>query len=237
MKQGIAFVLLVSFSGLLSSAKSVTKSHHTVLYTTTSFSDRSHIYLDDFGQLASFSNRSVSYITGRLYEPPASLFTCTQTNNLTAIAPSEPFIVFLSIQSDCLYTQARTAERLGALGVVFYSDESSPELDIYHEPLNVVVTLVTLTQQELVSLRAILDFNTTTISVTIKKFSNLPTNSHTFYFVVFAFSILVLLSLVWFFITYSRRCHDHYTTRRRRVSCVARMSCHSSRSITHLHVY
>jgi len=39
----------------------------------------------------------------------------------------------------------------------------------------------------------------------------------TFYFVVFAFTILLLLSLTWFIFNYLRRCHHMYTTKRRRV--------------------
>ena len=39
----------------------------------------------------------------------------------------------------------------------------------------------------------------------------------TFYFVVFAFTILLLLSLTWFIFNYLRRCHNMYTTKRRRV--------------------
>ena len=220
MKQRLAclyFVLVLFFSGLMSGVDAATKSHHTVLYTTTSFNDQSHIYIDDFGQLASYSNRSVAYITGKLYEPPSGLFDCARTSNLTAQTPAEPFIVFLPLPTDCPYTQARIAEQLGALGIVFYSSQTSQDLNIYHDPLKVVVTLVTLTDQEIRSLRGILNFNNTTVSVTIKKFSNLPTNSHTFYFVVFAFSILVLLSLIWFSITYARRCYDHITSRRKRV--------------------
>lgn len=39
----------------------------------------------------------------------------------------------------------------------------------------------------------------------------------TFYFVVFAFTILLLLSLTWFIFNYLRRCHHMYTAKRRRV--------------------
>ena len=40
----------------------------------------------------------------------------------------------------------------------------------------------------------------------------------TFYFVVFAFTILLLLSLTWFVFNYLRRCHHMYTVKRQRVS-------------------
>lgn len=40
----------------------------------------------------------------------------------------------------------------------------------------------------------------------------------TFYFVVFAFTILLLLSLTWFVFNYLRRCHHMYTLKRQRVS-------------------
>ena len=39
----------------------------------------------------------------------------------------------------------------------------------------------------------------------------------TFYFVVFAFTILLLLSLTWFVFNYLRRCHHMYTVKRQRV--------------------
>lgn len=40
----------------------------------------------------------------------------------------------------------------------------------------------------------------------------------TFYFVVFAFTILLLLSLTWFVFNYLKRCHHMYTVKRQRVS-------------------
>lgn len=40
----------------------------------------------------------------------------------------------------------------------------------------------------------------------------------TFYFVVFAFTILLLLSLTWFVFNYLKRCHHMYTMKRQRAS-------------------
>jgi len=47
----------------------------------------------------------------------------------------------------------------------------------------------------------------------------------TFYFVVFAFTILLLLSLTWFIFNYLRRCHHMYTVKRQRVSNLHFCSC------------
>ena len=198
-----------------------TKQHHNVLYTTTTFTDPRYRYEDDFGQLASFSNTSVTTITGKIYEPPLSLFNCSQLPNVTdaVILPVEPFIVFVPL-NECPYNQALIAEEMGALGILFHSDSTSSDLNVYRSPLKVVASLVTLTDKEINSLKGIFNFSGTTITIKIKQYSKIPTTSHTFYFVVFAFSVLVLLSLTWFFITYAKRCYDHCASRRRRVSCL-----------------
>ena len=47
---------------------------------------------------------------------------------------------------------------------------------------------------------------------------NSSRSATTFYFVVFAFTILLLLSLTWFVFNYLRRCHHMYTVKRQRVS-------------------
>ena len=66
---------------------------------------------------------------------------------------------------------------------------------------------------------------TLTIEVIDPSLDNTPSNglqdtrsATTFYFVVFAFTILLLLSLTWFVFNYLRRCHHMYTLKRQRVS-------------------
>ena len=73
------------------------------------------------------------------------------------------------------------------------------------------------------------------VTVTIDRFdipSDNPRNGFnngrsatTFYFVVFAFTILLLLSLTWFVFNYLRRCHHMYTVKRQRVSAKYAYMC------------
>lgn len=216
-------VYIAIWMAFLSCVYATTKQHYNVLYTVTTFSDVQHRFPINYGQVAAYSNTSTTYFRGKLYEPPDDLFSCSKNSNLTAAkVPNVPFMVFLPL-SDCPHTQARIAEELGAVGIVFHSSKST-SLDSYHSSLKVLVSVVTLTTHELSSLRGILNFSNTYITVTIKQSSTVPSNSHTFYFVVFAFTVLVVLSLAWFFITYARRCYDHYATRRRRVSVIIHVS-------------
>ena len=210
-------LLLVVLYLSLYTVEADTKSHHSVLYTTTTFTDQRYAYKDEFGQLASYTNSSVTYVSGKLYEPPSNLFNCSLPNGTVTGLPEEPFIVFLQLD-ECHYEHARIAENIGALGIVFFSEATSTDLTLYHYPLKILVGLVTLSQEELRSLHGILDFSDTTLAVQVNKYSTIPTNSSTFYFVVFAFTVLVFLSLTWFCITYVRRCYDRCTTKRRRVS-------------------
>lgn len=59
--------------------------------------------------------------------------------------------------------------------------------------------------------------STTPDEPTTNGFNN-ARSATTFYFVVFAFTILLLLSLTWFVFNYLRRCHHMYTVKRQRVS-------------------
>ena len=215
-------VHMILVTGLPTSLGRTTKSHYTTRYTTTSFIDKTHRYQEYDSQLASYTNDSVFSFTGKLYEPPNGLLTCSEHSNITDKLPDQPFIMFVPLPTSSTkcnaYKKAQKAEELGATGIVFYYQRRSSQLELTRSSLKVVVTLVVLTEDELSLLKKEGNWTDTTIKIEIEDVSNYAGNQHTFYFVVFAFTVLVILSLTWFIITYTKRCHDYVTSKRRRVS-------------------
>ena len=217
-----SLVLLLCLILTIADCKSIrtTYANYRSQYTRTQIYDNIESYSEDYGQLASFSNKSVSSVSGRLYEPD-SLFGCVGLDayNSTNRTPKRPFIVFLPLLTNCNpYVQSHYAEQIGAVGVLFYSTKTSNSLTIYHTSLSVVVSLVTLTDGEVTSLKQLLNWNETNITLDIRETTYSLHTSHTFYFVVFAFSVLILLSITWFIVTYFRRCHGICVQKYRRVS-------------------
>ena len=218
----IYLVLLLCLILTIADCKSIrtTYANYHTQYTRTEIYDNIESYSEDYGQLASFSNKSVSSVSGRLYEPD-SLFGCVglDSYNSTNQTPKRPFVVFLPLLTNCNpYVQSTYAEQIGAVGVLFYSRKTSKSLTIYHTSLSVLVSLVTLTDDEVTSLKQLLTWNETNITLDIRESTYSIHKSHTFYFVVFAFSVLILLSITWFIVTYIRRCHGICVQKYRRVS-------------------
>ena len=215
-------VHMILVTGLPTSLGRTTKSHYIRQYTTTSFIDKTHKYYEGESQLATYANNSVFTFTGKLYEPPNGLLTCSEHSNITYKLPDQPFIVFVPLPTSSTkcnaYKKAQKAEELGATGIVFYSQRESSQLKLTRSSLKVVVTLVVLTEDEISLLKKEGNWTNTTIKIEIDEESSYVGNQHTFYFVVFAFTVLVILSLTWFIITYTKRCHDFITSKRRRVS-------------------
>lgn len=208
-----------------------TRERHSNSYTTSTYyshviiSDETYTFSED-GQIASYSNVSLSKVRGRLYDA-GKYFNCiiieSRNANSTSTVPSPPpapFIALLPL-TDCEhYTQVQYAQDMGAAGVLFYSSSSSSRLTGYHSTVSIVVASVVMQDHELDSLRRVLNLNNTLITIQTKNKTATYRTSQTFYFVVFAFSVLVLLSLTWFIITYVRRCHDYCARSHTRVSYI-----------------
>ena len=234
-------VLLLCLILTIADCKSIrtTYANYHTQYTRTEIYDNIESYSEDYGQLASFSNKSISSVSGRLYEPD-SLFGCTglDSYNSTNQTPKRPFIVFLPLLTNCNpYVQSSYADEIGAVGVLFYSRKTSKSLTIYHTSLRVLVSLVTLTDDEVTSLKQLLKWNETNITLDIRESTYSIHKSHTFYFVVFAFSVLILLSVTWFIVTYIRRCHGVCVRKYRRVSLSIHYIHSVIISISSMHAY
>lgn len=204
------------------------RERHSNSYTTSTYyshviiSDETYSFSED-GQIASYSNVSLTKFSGRLYDA-GEHFNCimiqSRNANKTSPIPSPPFIALLPL-TDCEhYTQVQFAQDIGAAGVLFYSSSSTSRLTGYHSTVSIVVAFVVIQDHEMESLRRVLDLNNTVITIQIKNRTTTYRTSQTFYFVVFAFSVLVLLSLTWFIITYVRRCHGYCSRNHTRVSYI-----------------
>lgn len=212
-------------------SSSSTKSTTLVYYSRVTIADHTYSY-EENGLLASYSNLTASQVSGLLYEPGASFSAtyCSQTvaenkrsplyppRNMSGI-PQVPYIMLLPLTSCDHYSLAQVAAREGAKGVLFYGASTSSSITSYHATrLSIPVAYIQMTENRLAVFRDLLDLKNSTITIRIRYYSANPRRSQTFYFVVFAFTVLVLLSLVWFTITYVRRCHSYCSRRYTRVS-------------------
>jgi len=148
------------------------------------------------------------------------------TDAINAVAGSEFVIMMPFDTSACSdYRKAYVAQHIGATGVLFYYNERSREPNFSkgdREKLAILVAVIELPDD---NLEKLLD-GRNYVSITSKYVQALPT-SQTFYFVVFSFCILTLLSCLWFILSYVRKCRSNAVRRRRRVSihmCVC-ISC------------
>lgn len=188
------------------------------------------------GTLATYSNTSVSSTTGVLYAPDPS-FGCLNVDTTPTVSgndsnssdvnsvpmatpalyPSEPFVVFLPLTACDDYYQALYAASNGARAVIFYSTQSGT----LTSPLPIVsipVVYTGLSSDDIDTLEVLLAWENTQVTVELIDTYYHYKTEQTFYFVVFAFTMLLLLSLVWFVVSYMRRCYDGIRTRRERVS-------------------
>lgn len=228
MKTSFLYLLALLYQATLGKP---TRERHSNSYTTSTYysyvviSDETYRFSES-GQIASYSNVSLSEVRGRLYDA-GEYFNCimieSRNANSTLSVPSRPpppFIALIPLTECEHYTQVQYAQDIGAVGVLFYSSLSSSRLTGYHSTVSIVVASVVIKDHELESLRRVLDLNNTMITIQTKNKTTNYRTSQTFYFVVFAFSVLVLLSLTWFIITYVRRCHDYCARSHTRVSYI-----------------
>ncbi len=148
----------------------------------------------------------------------------TQQYNYTLPQPNTEFVVMLPYQGgDGLcseYDKSLTAHSIwGARGLIFRYDPGNPrEGTLMNRPDRTPrlsgITIATMEQEMNVVLLNRVYLPRVSISAHYHPF---PT-SQTFYFIVFAFCILMLLSCLWFVMSYIKRCHYSVQRRRRRVS-------------------
>lgn len=144
--------------------------------------------------------------------------------NYTLPARNSGFVVMLPYRGGgepCLeYEKAETARnRWGASGVIFrYGPNDPRDGSLADRPdRSLRLTGITIVTMELTLYPALLNRqNLPTVSITAH-YHPFQT-SQTFYFIVFAFCILMILSCLWFVMSYIKRCHYSVQRRRRRVS-------------------
>ena len=137
------------------------------------------------------------------------------------------FIVVLELSQQCDdYLQAKKARQDGASGVVFYYTSSSSKSGWSSggdEELSIPVVVVELWDEVVDRLTGRQTPKYTNVLIEGKNFAVAP-QQRTFYFIVTAFCILILLSCLWFFTSYFRRCRYSLRNRRRQVSFAASLS-------------
>ena len=198
-------------------------SYSTITYSTTVTISDGDTTIRASGSPATYSNRSrVSQVSGTLYDG-RNLVDCyplaERRTSANATFPPQPFVAFLPLSAECGndHDMVLRLEKWDPLAVVFYTTSSTLVLGSYRQITKPVVVLIRLTPEELLYLSELLPPSNSTVTISTTAYREYPT-SQTFYFVVFAFSVLVLLSLTWFTVTYIRRCHDYCTRNRSRVS-------------------
>ena len=184
----------------------------------------------EVGRYAEYSNYEANIVPSGLALIPEVGFGCTSSlsrNASQAISSvsAGSFVVMIPMDlSQCSdYRKATFAKLRGASGVLFYYPGSGSRkfssgsgLD----RLSIPVAAIQFSEDSLTSLQEELRSNNDTsrvVSIIGDYYQSIKT-SQTFYFVVFSFCILTLLSCLWFLLSYLRKCRSRAQRRRRRVS-------------------
>ena len=186
------------------------------------------------GAIAVYSNASFSQVSGLLYGTDGD-FGCPRAEpvtNGTVPPPSlvKPFVLFVPLTTSCGdYAKAVAAQRLGAVGVIFYTSDSSRRLSrTTHTALRVAVTRVFVRESDRLTEQLtqgssqpfrLVQVNGGPVTASLEHIT-VVYRSQTFYFVVFAFSLLIVLSLTWFIVTYTKRLFERCSRRKRRVGVI-----------------
>ena len=231
---GILTKLLCLLSLLLCAVQRAQSYYEIVPYVT--FTSSAGGYRKSFGgSYASYAAGNEA--EGRLVLAPASHFDCgdsasaADNSTLTSFSGS---VLLLELTGCSDYIQAVKASQLGCSGIVFYyiSDGEQggrtalgyrPDGDFILKSLS--VALVSLRRSELNELAVELDSEYDVVATIEPHQQQAFQTTHTFYFVVFAFTILMLLSCLWFVTSYVRRCRNTIRNRRRLVRGVNSCSC------------
>lgn len=177
------------------------------------------------GSYADYSRYEVSVFDNQLVLAAENAFGCTpasiESSNATIPqSGSRPFVIMMPLSySHCSdYEKASKAQELGAVGVVFYYLPNSADNQLHSQSrdgINIPVAVIKISEESLSAIQ--LQLVTTNVSIRGDHYSNLQT-SQTFYFVVFSFCILTILSCLWFILSYVRKCRTASQRRQRRVS-------------------
>ena len=170
------------------------------------------------GQFADYGKERTERRRGRLVVPDET-YGCPGTNaTLPPVTTTSLFIVVLPLSECNDYTQAQTAELDGASGVVFYyTPDSAKDGTSQVRDTSLVIPVAVVDVGDVADFVASLSGQSSApyngVAIEGVQYAVFR-QSRTFYFIVTAFCILILLSCLWFFTSYFRRCR--YTVRNRR---------------------
>jgi hypothetical protein len=169
------------------------------------------------GYFASYSSVTVDRTRGRLVLADDT-YGCPGSNTtLPKVGTSNSFIVVIPVSGCNDYLQAKKAEQDSAAGVVLYytlSDTSTDFASSDEGRLNIPVAITEVGDDILSHLTGRELPQYTGVAIEGKHYAVFQ-QSRTFYFIVTAFCILILLSCLWFFTSYFRRCRYSMRNRRR----------------------
>ena len=169
-------------------------------------------------------------IISRLYVIEDKYSGCPEyfTNISLPLPRSSAFVVMLPLlgeNSPCHeFLKAKTARNTwGASGVIFQYNPANSQGVLRHRPSQykllsgVTIVALPLSSSQYSALLLKQRGGYHPVVHINAQYHQIPA-SQTFYFIVFAFCILMLLSCLWFVMSYVKRCHYSIQRRRRRVS-------------------
>ena len=181
-------------------------------------------YLLDFAVRKDVSNAKLIVVQDESF----GCFSNTSANNNITLPSKDTYFVvmlpYLAAGSPCTdYHKAVTAKEVwGAFGVIFYYTQDYVLNSQGRRPDNALtitgisITKVVLSVDEATALLSAYSSGFK-LSVSVKAHLQQFQTTQTFYFIIFAFCILMLLSCLWFVMSYVKRCHYSLKRRRRRV--------------------
>lgn len=187
------------------------------------------ITIEAEGSYLGYGDSRAAVYNAKIVLFPESEFACDRlsTNDSATLQAAaddnSKFVVLTPLATDVCsdFTKAVTAVRNGASGVLFYYLPSTPSNALATTNSNTVLRNVPVATVEISEddFSTILKYSTSrggSVSIVGKKLG--IQTSQTFYFVVFSFCILTVLSCLWFMLSYVRRCRRRVQRRRRQVS-------------------
>ena len=172
------------------------------------------------GDFAGYGQASTDREKGVLVLADAT-YGCQDSNVTLPASARSSFIVVLPLSECSDYLQAKKAEQDSASGVVFYytSHSTRDSLESGDGRLSIPVVVVKTEDDFLDHITGRKTPAYTFMAIEGMHYAVFQ-QSRTFYFIVTAFCILILLSCLWFFTSYFRRCRYSLRNRRRQVSGV-----------------
>lgn len=182
-------------------------------------------YIYDYAKMTDISNADLFVVEDRSFGCPGETPTAISINSTFPPKDSTYFVVMLPANSPCTeYRKAVTArEDWGAAGVIYYYTPDDPQQGkLRRRPANTfTLDKFSVTRVEMSSFR--ISVLMSDIDKGLQPRVSVTAHYHpfqttqTFYFIVFAFCILMLLSCLWFVMSYLKWCHYSVPRRRRGV--------------------